>query len=91
MISVTDLAMGYEEVTLFEHLSFEVERGEVFTILGGSGCGKSTLLRCIIGLETPRAGEISIAGIGRPNLDAGRPPFGVMFQSGALFGSMTVS
>ena len=91
MISVTDLAMGFAEVTLFEHLSFEVERGEVFTILGGSGCGKSTLLRCIIGLETPRHGEISIAGIGRPNLDAGRPPFGVMFQSGALFGSMTVA
>jgi len=91
MVSVTDLAMGFGEVTLFEHLSFEVERGEVFTILGGSGCGKSTLLRCIIGLETPRRGEISIAGIGRPNLDAGRPPFGVMFQSGALFGSMTVA
>lgn len=90
IITVTDLAMGFDEVTLFEHLSFEVARGEVFTILGGSGCGKSTLLRCIIGLETPRSGEISIAGIGRPNLDAGRPPFGVMFQSGALFGSMTV-
>jgi phospholipid/cholesterol/gamma-HCH transport system ATP-binding protein len=90
IITVTDLAMGFDEVTLFEHLSFEVGRGEVFTILGGSGCGKSTLLRCIIGLETPRGGDISIAGIGRPNLDAGRPPFGVMFQSGALFGSMTV-
>ncbi len=90
IITVTDLSMGFDEVTLFERLSFEVARGEVFTILGGSGCGKSTLLRCIIGLETPRAGNISIAGIGRPNLDAGRPPFGVMFQSGALFGSMTV-
>ena len=90
VITVTDLSMGFDEVTLFERLSFEVAQGEVFTILGGSGCGKSTLLRCIIGLETPRAGDISIAGIGRPNLDAGRPPFGVMFQSGALFGSMTV-
>jgi phospholipid/cholesterol/gamma-HCH transport system ATP-binding protein len=90
LITVTELTMGFDEVTLFERLSFEVVRGEVFTILGGSGCGKSTLLRCIIGLETPRAGDISIAGIGRPNLDAGRPPFGVMFQSGALFGSMTV-
>ena len=90
IITVTALTMGFEEVTLFERLSFEVTRGEVFTILGGSGCGKSTLLRCIIGLETPRSGDISIAGVGRPNLDAGRPPFGVMFQSGALFGSMTV-
>ncbi|HEX7672483.1 MAG TPA: ATP-binding cassette domain-containing protein [Polyangiaceae bacterium] len=90
MITVKDLTMGFDDVPLFEKLSFEVARGEVFAILGGSGCGKSTLLRCIVGLERPTAGDISMAGVGRPNLEVGRPPFGVMFQSGALFGSMTV-
>jgi phospholipid/cholesterol/gamma-HCH transport system ATP-binding protein len=90
MITVTDLTMGFDDTILWEHLSFDVAPGEVFAILGGSGCGKSTLLRCLVGLETPLGGDVSIAGLGRPNLEVGRPPFGVMFQSGALFGSLTV-
>jgi phospholipid/cholesterol/gamma-HCH transport system ATP-binding protein len=47
-------------------------------------------MRHLIGLDTPLAGSVAIRGLGAPNLDAGRPPFGVMFQSGALFSSMTV-
>jgi phospholipid/cholesterol/gamma-HCH transport system ATP-binding protein len=90
LIQVTGLTMGWDGVVLQKDATFHVDRGEVFAILGGSGCGKSTLLRNIIGLETPMGGEISIAGVGHPNLDAGRPPFGVMFQGGALFGSLTV-
>jgi phospholipid/cholesterol/gamma-HCH transport system ATP-binding protein len=82
--------MGWDDVVLQRDATFHVDRGEVFAILGGSGCGKSTLLRNLIGLETPMAGEISIAGLGHPNLEARRPPFGVMFQGGALFGSLTV-
>ena len=90
LIQVTGLTMGWDDVILQKDATFHVDRGEVFAILGGSGCGKSTLLRNLIGLETPMAGEISIAGLGHPNLDEGRPPFGVMFQGGALFGSLTV-
>jgi len=90
LIQVTGLTMGWDDVILQKDATFHVDRGEVFAILGGSGCGKSTLLRNLIGLETPMTGEISIAGLGHPNLDAGRPPFGVMFQGGALFGSLTV-
>jgi phospholipid/cholesterol/gamma-HCH transport system ATP-binding protein len=89
LIQVTGLTMGWDDVVLQKNATFHVDRGEVFAILGGSGCGKSTLLRNLIGLETPIGGEISIAGL-RPNLQAGRPPFGVMFQGGALFGSLTV-
>jgi phospholipid/cholesterol/gamma-HCH transport system ATP-binding protein len=59
-------------------------------ILGASGCGKSTLLRYLIGLETPKNGTISIAGMGAPRLEGAAPQYGVMFQSGALFSSMTV-
>lgn len=90
LIQVTALTMGWDGVVLQKDATFHVDRGDVFAVLGASGCGKSTLMRNLIGLETPMAGEISIAGVGSPNLDAGRPPFGVMFQGGALFGSLTV-
>jgi phospholipid/cholesterol/gamma-HCH transport system ATP-binding protein len=90
IIVVENLTIGWGDVILQKNLSFEVKRGEVFALLGGSGCGKSTLLRFLIGLEPPIAGTIRIAGHGAPDLTAGLPPFGVMFQAGALFGSLTV-
>lgn len=90
IIEVTDLTIGHGDVVLQANANFEVLEGEVFAILGGSGCGKSTLLRHLVGLEQARGGSIRIAGLGQPNLEVGLPPFGVMFQSGALFGSMTV-
>lgn len=76
---------------LLEHVTFQVERGTIFAILGGSGSGKSTLLRYLIGLEPPQTGHIDIDGVGEPHRHAGVPPFGVLFQSGALFSSMTLA
>jgi phospholipid/cholesterol/gamma-HCH transport system ATP-binding protein len=90
LIEVTDLTMGWGNVVLQKNASFVVERGDVFVILGGSGCGKSTMLRYLIGLETPLSGRITVGGVTPEHEDATRPPFGVMFQSGALLGSMTV-
>jgi phospholipid/cholesterol/gamma-HCH transport system ATP-binding protein len=91
IIEVSDVSVGWSpETILVEHASFEIDRGEVFAILGGSGSGKSTLLRHMIGLEPPLAGNVTIMGVDHPNLEVGRPRFGVMFQGGALFGSMTV-
>jgi phospholipid/cholesterol/gamma-HCH transport system ATP-binding protein len=90
LIDVKGLAIGWGDVVLQEDATFHVDRGEIFAILGGSGCGKSTMMRYLVGLETPARGTISIAGFGAPTLEVGRPPFGVMFQSGALFGSLTV-
>ncbi|HEX4446591.1 MAG TPA: ATP-binding cassette domain-containing protein [Polyangiaceae bacterium] len=89
-VVVRELAIGWGDVILIDDISFEVSRGEIFAILGGSGAGKSTLLRYLIGLEKPTKGAIDVAGRGPPDLDRGLPPFGVMFQEGALFGSMTV-
>jgi len=89
IIQVTDLSIGWDDYVLQENASFEVSRGDVFVILGGSGCGKSTLLRYLIGLDTPRSGRVEIDGV-EPRLEGGPPQFGMMFQSGALFGSMTV-
>lgn len=90
IITVRDLTMGWGELVLLENVSFEVERGEIFAILGASGCGKSTLLRYLTGLDEPLSGTIRIEGVGAPTLEVGRPSYGVMFQSGALLGSMTV-
>jgi phospholipid/cholesterol/gamma-HCH transport system ATP-binding protein len=90
IITVKNLTIGWNDTIVQKDLSFTVARGEVFGILGGSGTGKTTLLRFLIGLECPLSGEIDIAGRGSPNLEAGLPPFGVMFQAGALFGSLTV-
>jgi phospholipid/cholesterol/gamma-HCH transport system ATP-binding protein len=90
LITVNDLTIGWEDYVLQEHASFEVERGDIFVILGGSGCGKSTLLRYLVGLESPLSGSVEIEGIGQPRLEEGAPRFGMMFQSGALLGSLTV-
>jgi phospholipid/cholesterol/gamma-HCH transport system ATP-binding protein len=90
LIEVTDLSIGWDGNILQEHASFQIERGEIFVILGGSGCGKSTMLRYLIGLEQPMAGTVTIEGVAPVYARLGRPEFGVMFQSGALLGSMTV-
>lgn len=90
-ITVNDVTVRGGQQVLMEHVTFQVERGTVFAILGGSGCGKSSLLRHLIGLEQPQAGRIDIDGVGEPHLYEGSPPFGVLFQSGALFGSMTLA
>src|SRR5499426_1613587 len=95
VIRVEHLTAGYAERALLEDLSFEVERGEVFAILGGSGSGKSTLLKHLIGLFPPMNGHIWLDGIdittvqGAARLLALRR-IGVAYQSGALFGSLTL-
>jgi phospholipid/cholesterol/gamma-HCH transport system ATP-binding protein len=95
IIRVEHLSARYGETTIFEDVSFEVGRGEVFVILGGSGCGKSTLLKHMIGLYEPAAGRIWIAGAELTGAtEATRREIlraiGVMYQSGALFGSLTL-
>ena len=90
-ITVHDLRVGWGTRVLMEHITFQVDRGTIFAILGGSGSGKSTLLRYLIGLERPQAGRIDIDGVGEPHRYEGVPPFGVLFQSGALFSSMTLA
>ena len=95
LISVRDLTVGYGDVALLEHVSFDVRRVEIFVILGGSGSGKSTILKHMIGLAEPLGGSVIIDGadIVTATGDARREilrKIGVMYQSGALFGSMTL-
>ena len=90
IIAADDVSVGWSrDAVLVEHATFTVDRGEIFGILGRSACGKSTLLRVLVGLERPLAGRVSVLGRG-PTLAIGRPRYGVMFQQGALFGSLTV-
>jgi phospholipid/cholesterol/gamma-HCH transport system ATP-binding protein len=90
-VAVEGLRIGWDTGVLMDDVTFSVERGTTFAILGGSGCGKSTLLRHLIGLERPQAGRIYIDGVGEPDRYEGVPHFGVLFQSGALFSSMTIA
>ena len=85
------LTQAFGDRTIFRDVSFTVAPGEVFVILGGSGCGKSTLLRQVIGLLPPTAGSVSVLGHDMyADAEAVRERIGVMFQSGALLGSMTL-
>jgi phospholipid/cholesterol/gamma-HCH transport system ATP-binding protein len=95
IIRVMDLKAAYDGQVILDHINLEVYAGEVLAILGGSGSGKSTLLKHMIGLYKPAAGKILIDGeditaaSGATRLKILRK-FGVMYQSGALFGSMTL-
>ncbi len=95
IIEVRDVTVRYGENTILDGVSFDVMRGEVFVILGGSGCGKSSLMRQMIGLEHPAQGRVFIEGSDMvtaegPEREALLQRIGVMYQNGALFGSMTL-
>jgi phospholipid/cholesterol/gamma-HCH transport system ATP-binding protein len=95
-ITVSNLTMAYGSFVLMRDLNFTISRGDVFIIMGGSGCGKSTLLRHLIGLNEPATGEIFY---GDDNFTRADPVarqqmvrrMGVLFQSGALWSSMTLA
>ncbi|MDB4989319.1 MAG: transporter ATP-binding protein [Myxococcaceae bacterium] len=90
MIRVVDLTMGWGDTVLQKDANYEIERGDIFIILGGSGCGKSTMMRYLVGLDLPMSGQVLHADGQEAKLGRGHPQYGVMFQSGALLGSMTV-
>jgi len=90
LVKVEDLSFGWDGALLQQGASFEVERGSIFVLLGASGCGKSSLMRYLVGLDLPTAGRITIDGRVPDQEVNDRPTFGVMFQSGALIGSLTV-
>lgn len=91
LIEVRDVEIGFGGPPILKGVDFDIEAGEIFAILGGSGCGKSTVLRHLIGLQAPQAGSIRVNGDDPAAPRDGVPPFGVMFQSGALFGSLTLA
>ncbi len=94
-IEVKNLTIGYGDFIVLKNLNFSVKKGEIFAILGGSGCGKSTILKHIIGLHKPKSGEILINGKSMVNATEREREklmleFGVLYQSSALFSSLTL-
>jgi len=94
-IAIRNLHVAYGEREILHGITFDVPAGETVVILGGSGSGKSTLLRALVGLEAPTSGEIIVRGKNLQKLSTEewrelRQHIGISFQSGALFGSMTV-
>ena len=95
-ICCSGLTLGFGSKVVLRDVTFSVPRGSIFAIMGGSGCGKSTILRSIIGLLAPINGSVTVDG---QNLWAAAPErrieitrrFGILFQSGALWSSMTVA
>lgn len=95
-ISVRNLTMAYGSFVVMKDLNFDINDKDIFVIMGGSGCGKSTLLRHLIGLREPAKGNVYYDGT---NFTTAGPPereklikrFGVMYQSGALWSSMTLA
>ena len=103
VISVRNLTNRFGKSVVHKGLNLDVRRGEVLGVVGASGSGKSVLLRSIVGLQRPAAGQITVLGTkvltDPPNgHDADRDDdpaavqnrWGVMFQDGALFSSLTV-
>lgn len=94
-IEAIDLTLGYDDFILLDKINFSVKKGEIFAILGGSGCGKSTTLKHMIGLYPPLYGDILINGSSIVNATSEEKnqimrQFGVLYQSGALFSSLTL-
>ena len=90
-IRLTALTKRFDEVLAVDNLSLDIEKGELFCLLGASGCGKSTLLRMLAGFEQPSAGQIEIDGQDMASVAPADRPVNIMFQNYALFPHMSVA
>ena len=94
-IRVHDLVVGFGRRVVIDHLSLDVRKGEILGLVGASGGGKSVLMRTIIGLIPRQGGEIEVMGAAIGNGQNGTTQgaagkWGILFQQGALFSSLTV-
>lgn len=62
LIRCSDVTLGYENMTVLEHVSFELNKGDYLCVVGENGAGKSTLIKCLAGLKKPMEGEITFSG-----------------------------
>lgn len=95
-ITVKDLTMAYGDFVLQRDMNFVINRGDIFIIMGGSGCGKTTLLRHLVGLKAPARGQVFFGEVSfwesdKDEQDRIKRQFGILYQSGALWSSMTLA
>jgi phospholipid/cholesterol/gamma-HCH transport system ATP-binding protein len=96
LVEIRGLTMAYGDFVVQRDLDFSIQRGEIFAVMGTSGCGKTTLLRHLVGLQSPAQGEVLYEGEDFWGADPERRQlmmrrFGVMYQNGALWSSMTLA
>jgi len=96
IISIRDLYKSFGENQVLKGISFDVEKGQIVSLLGSSGSGKTTLLRCIVGLEKADSGEAFVQGKNIWALSEKQyrkeyiSKIGMVFQGYSLFPHMTV-
>ena len=90
MIELKDIVVKFGDFEALHNINVEVHEGEFFTFLGPSGCGKTTTLRTITGFIEPAAGTVSVKGADITHVPIEKRNIGIVFQSYALFPSMTV-
>ncbi|MBQ9738156.1 MAG: ATP-binding cassette domain-containing protein [Alphaproteobacteria bacterium] len=96
IITAKNLSVGYDDFLLMKNISFEINKGDIFIIMGGSGCGKSSLLKVMTGLVPAKGGHVYIEGKNFTNATVSEQneimkKCGILYQSGALFSSMTLA
>lgn len=96
VIVARDLVNRFGPQVVHDGVSLEVQRGEIFGVVGGSGSGKSVLLRTLLGLRRPDSGTVEVEGrevtaMGDRELRDFKRRYGVTFQHGALFSALTVA
>jgi putrescine transport system ATP-binding protein len=90
-LQIRDVVKDFGSGTLaVNHVDLDIQKGEIFALLGSSGCGKTTLLRMLAGFETPTQGSIVLDGVNLAGLPPYLRPINMMFQSYALFPHLTV-
>ena len=95
-ITVENLTMAYGSFVVMRDMNFTVNRGDVFIIMGGSGCGKSTLMKILVGLKSPAKGRVLYEDASFWEIESNRREdlmrrFGILYQNGALWSSMTLA
>jgi phospholipid/cholesterol/gamma-HCH transport system ATP-binding protein len=95
-ITIRDLTMAYGDFVVMHDLTFTINHGDIFIIMGGSGCGKSTMMTIMTGLKSPAKGQVFYGdtdfwGSDSQTRDQVIRGTGVMYQSGALWSSMTLA
>ena len=91
LVKIDRVTKKFDETIAVDDVSLEINKGEIFALLGGSGSGKSTLLRMLAGFERPSEGRIFLDGVDITDMPPYERPINMMFQSYALFPHMTVA
>lgn len=90
-VTIEGLSKSFGKAEVLKNVSFNVEPGEIFVLMGPSGSGKSVLLKHVVGLERPTSGRVTVDGLDATSEKTREQVrMALVFQAGALFNSMTV-